>query len=174
MFSDIPESVLIICVADYSQSILPFYGTVVEHIELFDDIQYRALSHYHEMKCLYLIRYISAIQQPNRKSKRKTLWTVSFRTFTFAKETVQTKLQQCNWENKLRTRTAFSKCILFRTKLSHFEYLKQKSSTPLHPTPQKNILILSVNTSLDQILIKVVKLLWEMIYEGLLYNRVDR
>lgn len=136
MFSDIPESVLIICVADYSQSILPFYGTVVEHIELFDDIQYRALSHYHEMKCLYLIRYISAIQQPNRKSKRKTLWTFSFRTFTFAKETVQTKLQQCNWENKLRTRTTFSKCILFRTKLSHFEYLKQKSSTPPHP-PKK-------------------------------------
>lgn len=92
MFSDIPESVLIICVADYSQSILPFYGTVVEHIELFDDIQYRALSHYHEMKCLYLIRYISAIQQPNRKSKRKTLWTFSFKKLFFAKETVQTKL----------------------------------------------------------------------------------
>lgn len=148
MFSDIPESVLIICVADYSQSILPFYGTVVEHIELFDDIQYRALSHYHEMKCLYLIRYISAIQQPNRKSKRKTLWTFSFKKLFTEHLLLQWRQCRQNCSNairkkKLRTRTTFSKCILFRTKLSHFEYLKQKSSTT------KNILILSVNPSLD-------------------------
>lgn len=132
MFSDIPESVLIICVADYSQSILPFYGTVVEHIELFDDIQYRALSHYHEMKCLYLIRYISAIQQPNRKSKGKTLWTFSFKKlFT---EHLLLQRRQCRQncsnaigEKKLRTRTTFWKCILFRTKLSHFEYCSNVS-----------------------------------------------
>lgn len=156
MFSDIPESVLIICVADYSQSILPFYGTVVEHIELFDDIQYRALSHYHEMKCLHLIRYISAIQQPNRKSKRKTLWTFSFKKlFT---EHLLLQWRQCRQncgnaigKKKLRTRTTFWKCILFRTKLSHFEYLKTKIIHHPHPQPPppKNILILSVNPSLD-------------------------
>lgn len=40
-------------------------------------------------------------------------------------------------EKKIRTRTTLSKCILFRTKLSHFEYLKQKSSTTPTPNPQK-------------------------------------
>lgn len=141
MFSDIPESVLIICVADYSQSILPFYGTVVEHIELFDDIQYRALSHYHEMKCLYLTTYISAIQQPNRKSKWERLWTFSFKKLFTEHLLLQRRQyrQQCSSAigKKIRTRTTFSKCILFRTKLSHFEYLKQKSSTTPTPTPQK-------------------------------------
>lgn len=156
MFSDIPESVLIICVAEYSQSILPFYGTVVEHIELFDDIQYRALSHYHEMKCLYLYRYISAIQQPNRKSKWKRLWTFSFKKlFT---EHLLLQWRQCRQncgnaigKKKLRTRATFWKCILFRTKLSHFEYLKTKIIHHPHPQPPppKNILILSVNPSLD-------------------------
>lgn len=155
MFSDIPESVLIICVADYSQSILPFYGTVVEHIELFDDIQYRALSHYHEMKCLYLIRYISAIQQPNRKSKRKTLWTFSFKKlFT---EHLLLQRRQCrqicsnaigkiNYAQEQHSQNAFYFGPNYRT--SNILNKNHPPPPPATSTP-KNILILSVNPSLD-------------------------
>lgn len=147
MFSDIPESVLIICVADYSQSILPFYGTVVEHIELFDDIQYRALSHYHEMKCLYLIRYISAIQQPNRKSKRKTLWTFSFKKLFTEHLLLQRRQCRQNCSNAIG-KINYAQEQHFGPNYRTSNILNKNHPPPPPPTP-KNILILSVNPSLD-------------------------
>lgn len=85
MFSDIPESVLIICVADYSQSILPFYGTVVEHIELFDDIQYRALSHYVSISLGTYQQYSSQIVNQRGKHCGHSLSRSSLQNIYFCK-----------------------------------------------------------------------------------------
>lgn len=80
-------------------------------------------------------QYSSQIVNQRGKHYGHSLSRSSLQNIYFCKGDSADKTVAMQLGNKLRTRTTFSKCILFRTKLSHFEYLKQKSSTTPTPNP---------------------------------------
>lgn len=81
-------------------------------------------------------QYSSQIVNQSGKGYGHSLSRSSLQNIYFCKGDSTDNSVAVQLEKKIRTRTTFSKCILFRTKLSHFEYLKQKSSTTPTPTPQ--------------------------------------
>lgn len=140
MFSDIPESVLIICVADYSQSILPFYGTVVEHIEYLMTSNTELCHIIMKWNVSILLgtyrQYSSQIVNQSGKGyghslSRSSLQNIYFCNGDSADKTVAMQLGKKNYAQEQHSENAFYFGPNYRTS----NILKQKSSTTPTPNP---------------------------------------